>query len=91
MKGKSEFVMSDSSDNRLSQRRRTLIGAKIVLNGGASVMDCIVRDLSDGGARLALDGAITAPSEFRLTLSDGRAFDCLVRWRRVNMLGVRFK
>jgi hypothetical protein len=82
--------MSENSDNRVSQRRRTLIGAKIVLNGGASVMDCIVKDLSDGGARLALDGAIAVPLEFRLVLSDGRVFDCVVRWRRVNMLGVSF-
>ena len=75
----------------MSHRKRTFIGAKIVLNGGASVFDCIVRDLSDGGARLALDGALAVPGEFRLSLSDGRAFDCSVRWRRLNLLGVSFQ
>jgi hypothetical protein len=53
-------------------------------------MDCLVRDLSDGGARLALDGAATVPGEFGLALSDGRSFQCTVQWRTLTGLGVRF-
>ncbi|KQV65117.1 pilus assembly protein PilZ [Rhizobium sp. Root1220] len=73
---------------RQTPRRRTFIGGKILLNGGASVFDCTVKDLSTGGARLSLDGALAVPSEFELLLSDGRMFHCAVKWRRLNTLGV---
>jgi hypothetical protein len=82
--------MRIAMENRRDQRKRTFIGAKILLNDGASVMDCLVRDLSDGGARLALDGAATVPGEFGLALSDGRSFQCTVQWRTLTGLGVRF-
>jgi hypothetical protein len=78
-------------ENRQNQRKRTFIGAKILLNGGASVLDCLVKDLSDGGARLALDGAPSVPREFDLLFSDGRSFRCTVQWRMITGLGVRFK
>lgn len=77
-------------EHRQSQRKRTFLGAKIVLNGGASVIDCLVRDLSEGGARLALDGAPTVPAQFDLSLADGRSFHCTVQWRTMNALGVSF-
>jgi len=74
---------------RRAHRRRTFIGAKILLNG-VSVLDCLVKDLSDGGARLAVDGALTIPAAFDLLLSDGRVFHCNVKWRQVTSLGVSF-
>jgi hypothetical protein len=77
-------------ENRVNQRKRTFIGAKILLNGGASVIDCLVKDMSDGGARLMLDGAPTVPPAFDLTLSDGRSFHCTVQWRTITGLGVSF-
>jgi hypothetical protein len=77
-------------EHRNSQRKRSFIGAKILLNGGASVIDCLIKDLSDGGARLTLDGAPTVPREFDLLFSDGRSFRCTVRWRTMTALGVSF-
>ncbi|MEK1871805.1 MAG: PilZ domain-containing protein [Rhizobium altiplani] len=78
-------------DGRKAHRRRTLIGAKILLNGGSSVLDCVVKDLSDGGARLVMDGAIAVPADFDLHLSDGRVFrSCRIAWRQVSSLGVSF-
>jgi hypothetical protein len=73
-------------DGRKTHRRRTLIGAKILLNGGSSVLDCVVKDLSDGGARLIMDGAIAVPpADFDLHLSDGRVFrSCRIAWRQVS-------
>ncbi|RDJ05280.1 hypothetical protein B5K06_25970 [Rhizobium grahamii] len=32
-----------------SSSKRTFIGAKILFKDGASVLDCIVKDLSEGG------------------------------------------
>jgi len=78
-------------DGRKTQRRRTLIGAKILFNEGSSVLDCVVKDLSEGGARLVMDGAIAVPANFDLHLSDGRVFrSCRIAWRQVSSLGVAF-
>lgn len=77
-------------DSRSAHRKRTFIGGKILLNGGASVLDCIIKDMSDGGARLAVDGALAVPQEFDLRLSDGRDFHCSVKWRQIASLGVSF-
>ena len=77
-------------DSRSTHRKRTFIGGKVLFNGGGSVLDCVVKDLSDGGARLAVEGALAVPQEFNLRLSDGRVFDCTVRWRQFGSLGVRF-
>jgi hypothetical protein len=69
-------------DGRKTQRRRTLIGAKILLNGGSSV-------LSDGGAPLVMDGDIAVPADSDLHLSDGRVFrSCRIAWRQVSSLSV---
>jgi hypothetical protein len=38
-----------SGDSRASPRRRRLNGAKIVFNNNASVIDCVVRDISPQG------------------------------------------
>jgi len=38
-------------DSRRAYRKRTFIGAKILLNEGSSALDCVVKDLSDGSAR----------------------------------------
>ena len=78
-------------EGRTDHRKRTFIGAKILLKGGASVLDCVVKDLSDGGARLRVDGAVAVPEEFDLKLSDSRSFHCRVVWRRLEAVGVSFQ
>lgn len=75
---------------RNSQRRRSLIGAQIISNNGFSTLDCLVRDISDTGARVKVENPISIPEQFSLVLSDGRSFVATVRWRRVDMIGVSF-
>jgi hypothetical protein len=77
-------------DGRQQIRKRTFLGAKILFNDRRSVIDCLVKDMSEGGARLSLDGVAAIPEDFELSLSDGRAFRCKVRWRRINSIGVSF-
>ncbi|MGA1802074.1 PilZ domain-containing protein [Rhizobium sp. HT1-10] len=71
-------------------RARAFLGAKIVLDGGFSVFDCIVRDISEAGARLKVENAVSVPQNFTLLISDGRSFKATVKWRRIDSLGVRF-
>ena len=76
--------------NRENVRSRSFLGAKIVLDGGYSVFDCIVRDISPAGARLKVQNAVSIPDTFKLLLSDGRSFDATVKWRRINSVGISF-
>lgn len=75
-------------ENREYPRSKSYIGAKIVFNDGRSVFDCVVKDISKIGARLAVWDALSIPDAFRLKLSDGRNFSAVVRWRRINSIGV---
>lgn len=72
-------------------RARSYFGGKIVTNDGQSVFDCVVKDISQRGARLAVAGALPLPENFGLSLSDGRNFTCTLRWQRINSIGVAFK
>ena len=53
-------------------------------------MDCIVRDISAGGAQLFVGNVAGIPSEFRLEFEKSSIRDCFVRWRVSNTLGVVF-
>ena len=46
--------------------RRTFLGAKIIFNDRASVVDCVVRILSSSSAKLALAGTTGVPNDFEL-------------------------
>ena len=76
--------------DRKHVRSRAFLGAKIVLEGGFSVFDCIVRDISESGARLKVENALSVPVNFTLLISDGRSFEVTVQWRRIDSIGVRF-
>lgn len=75
------------------QERRKLVrskGAKIVL-GNASVIDCAVRNVTNGGARVQIANTIDLPDDLGLTFDGGRSFrSCRVVWRSVIETGVEF-
>ena len=72
-----------------AQRRRVLKSAQIVFNGGHSTIDCVVRNVSDTGALVRIEGALNMPGEFDLIVDDVRR-PCRVAWRKVTELGVAF-
>ena len=77
---------------RLTPRRRVFKGALVAYEGLNTAIPCSVRDLSDGGAQLRLDGAMIAPNHFTLFVDlDGTETDCEVVWRKGRDLGVRFR
>ena len=79
-------------DNRRSAERvRTLRRARIILNHGYSVFDCIVRNLSEGGAMLQMADQLGVPERFELAIGRARRGNtCTVRWRNEHALGVSF-
>ena len=54
-------------------------------------MDCLIRDISEGGAKLCLPSVDDIPSEFMLACDDGRpARECVEKWRSPTALGGEF-
>jgi len=80
-----------SPDRRLAQRRRVLKGGIVAFNDHYSSLPCTVRDISDTGARLRIDGSINAPVRFDLIIEiDGLEVPCEVVSRKGSEIAVRF-
>ena len=80
------------NDHRHILRPRTLKSGKIVFNHKSSVIDCTIRNLTDGGACLEVHSTVGIPDSFELmmpTAGPGRC--CLVAWRTDRRLGVAFE
>jgi hypothetical protein len=79
------------SEHRKEMRQRVFLKGRIMFNHGASSMDCLVRDLSTSGARLALSETTTLPEVFDLYIPQkDRTYRSLLRWRREDGVGITF-
>ncbi len=77
-------------DKRISPRRRMLKQGKVVMSDW-TVIDCIIRDLSDTGARLEFAGPTELPQEFRLlVVSSNLLIPAALAWQRGLAAGVHF-
>jgi len=77
--------------DRREVRKRTFLGGRIVFNGGATALDCLVRDMSDSGCRLTIPNTVAVPSQFTLTIrQDGREFSARIKWRDAKSIRVEF-
>ena len=78
-------------DKRREPRIRTLKTAHIVFNNGGSVIDCVVRNLSSGGALLVLPSVLGVPETFELHIeSDGSCHVAHTMWKGNGKIGVEF-
>ena len=76
---------------RKHPRHRTLKGGKIIFNRRLTVMDCIIRNMSAGGACLEV-ATQYLPEEFELSIPiDCIKHHCRVAWRTPNRVGVAFE
>jgi hypothetical protein len=76
---------------RKARRLRVLQQAKIVI-GADTMIHCEVRDISPGGARIAVRGHLALPEAFDLFVcaQDLRVYSARLRWRDANFVGVSF-
>jgi hypothetical protein len=85
MAGKREMI------ERKWLRVKTFLRATIYFNHRQSSVDCIVRDISDGGARLAVSEAALVPESFEVHIPQkNRTHTGDVRWRRGEEMGLEF-
>lgn len=81
----------DETERRKSHRRRMLQGGKIVYGRGALLIDCMIRDLSDEGARLKVTDSHDVPDNVRLFITgDELVVDAKVVWRSPREVGILF-
>ena len=80
----------DPSNRREQFRRTVLKGARIIFNERQSILNCRVRDMTTGGARLDLSTQQLLPHEFELQVSGNPMRRCGLRWAHGNFVGVRF-
>lgn len=79
------------SEQRQDIRKRTFLKGLILFNKGASSMDCLIRDLSETGARLELSETSTLPEVFDLYIPQkDETFRATLRWRRDGGVGIAF-
>ena len=79
-------------DRRKHARIPTLKGGRILFNRRLNVVDCVVRDMSEGGACLQVEDAGWLPAAFDLTVPiDGLKRTCRVAWRSADRLGVAYQ
>ena len=75
---------------RGTARHRVFQGAQIRFNGLNSVIDCVIRDTSDAGARLSVASSVGIPQTFDLALEGAPSRACRVVWRKPSQIGVEF-
>ena len=77
-------------ERRSITRSRVLKGAKIII-GSASTIDCVVRNVTNSGARVQIANTIDLPETLELTLDAGFTIrPCRVAWRSVTETGLQF-
>lgn len=81
-----------ASDQRVAPRLKALIAARIAFNNGQSTLDCLIRNLSDTGAKLTVSAAGTLPECFDLIIAQKSVTRrARIAWRRGEDIGVRFE
>jgi hypothetical protein len=77
-------------EQRISNRRRTLKEGRVILSD-STLLDCTIRDMSEGGARIQFGGLTNLPREFRLLLvSSNTVVPVGLAWQRGEFAGVYF-
>jgi len=85
-------MLEQKLENRRHQPRQPAnIAAYIVAPGQKAPAPCIVREVSDFGAKLQVDLCWISPPAFWLRLNGGtRLHHCLFLWRGGEFVGVNF-
>jgi hypothetical protein len=79
-------------DRRRSVRDKVIFGGVATLNDRGSTVDCVVRNISEGGACVEFEETAKLPEEMRLTIArKGRSFFARMIWRQANKVGLAFR
>jgi hypothetical protein len=79
-------------DRRKNARDKVIYGGVAEIDGRGGSRDCVVRNISEKGARIEFDNVVRFPKEqISLTIArKGRSFLARIIWLRDNFVGVAF-
>jgi len=78
-------------DRRANSRDKVLFGGCAEVDARSS-MNCVVRNLSENGACVEVNGPARMPEQINLTIArKGRSYLATVIWREANRLGLAFR
>jgi hypothetical protein len=78
-------------ERRQYRRGRTYLGGRLAFNNQYCAIDCLVRNMSQNGAKLVFEGTVLLPGEFELNLPQkGESRRARVVWRQQSETGVSF-
>ena len=83
--------MSRQAVSRRHERKRLVQAAQLSVAGGSRRIHCIIRDISEGGARLRIPLGFETSSDIDLYIPD-TAFERRARivWREQHSIGIEF-
>ncbi|MCF6322438.1 MAG: PilZ domain-containing protein [Rhizobiaceae bacterium] len=86
-----QSAKGQKAEKRICHRPRQFKGARILIGWENSTIDCILRDITDAGARLQLSFQFCVPNKFDLVVVRANdKFGCEIVWRQGNDIGVKF-
>ncbi|MCW5682039.1 MAG: PilZ domain-containing protein [Xanthobacteraceae bacterium] len=78
-------------EQRQVLRHRTFLQGRVLYNGGRSSIDCIIRELTEEGARLVFSGSAPLPHTFELNIPNrDQTIRVEIVWNHGNEVGVKF-
>jgi hypothetical protein len=78
-------------EQRSTERIRSFLRAQITYNNRMTTIDCIIKNYSAGGAKIALSDTLAVPSEFDLYIpAKQRSHHARLIWRDKDSIGVSF-
>ncbi len=79
----------DGAEARAEPRRPVRIAGRVELERGET-QDCLIIDLSPGGALIQVERAAAVGETVKLRLTENGEFAGTVRWRGARRMGVKF-
>jgi len=91
MNDRDKLELPPMAERRPTQRRRVVWRGRCVYPDGTRTFDCVIRDASETGARIAIQGAQMIPQRFYLVDRTNRtAHEVKVVWNNGKQLGLQF-
>jgi hypothetical protein len=79
------------TERRSGSRQKSFLQGRIFFNNRRTSVDCLVRDLSEQGARLKFSSTVSTPDVVELNIPNkDESYRAKVQWRNANEIGVAF-
>jgi PilZ domain len=79
------------TERRSASRQKSFLQGRIFFNNGRTSVDCVIRDISERGARLKFSGMTATPDVVELYIPNkDQSYRATVQWRNADEIGVGF-